>query len=99
MEVAASLKDILVGVLIVLSTALTVIGAISWSRTRSARLGMVTVAFVLFLAKGAFLAVGLYLTDWVSVPRGFAASFDVMLACDVLVLTMLYLALFRKKRQ
>ncbi len=54
--------------------------------------------FIIFLLKGLFLAVGLYITGWVSVPKGFAAAFDIMLVSDFLVLLMLYTALFRKKR-
>ncbi|MCU0799189.1 MAG: hypothetical protein MUC62_05900 [Candidatus Thermoplasmatota archaeon] len=59
---------------------------------------MVSLAFLLFLMKGLYLAVGLYATDWVSVPRGFALAFDIMLLVDVAVLMTLYLALFRKQR-
>lgn len=60
---------------------------------------MVTAAFFVFLLKGIFLAIGLYLTGWVNVPRDFALAFDVMLISDFLVLSMLYLALFRKKSE
>lgn len=98
LDVAATLKDILVGLLLILSLALTVIGYMSYRRTGNPKVRMVTIAFVLFLLKGLFLAVGLYLTDLVRVPRGFAGSFDLMLAIDVLVLLTLYIALFRKSR-
>jgi hypothetical protein len=98
LDLAAGMKDILVGLLIILSIALTVIGSLSYRRTGNPKVRMVTIAFVLFLLKGLFLAVGLYLTDIVKVPRGFAGSFDLMLAIDVLVLLTLYLALFRKSR-
>jgi hypothetical protein len=97
-EIAAVSKDILVGLLIILSGALTVIGYMSFRRTGNPKVRMVTAAFILFLMKGLILAVGLYLTDLVEVPRGFAFSFDLMLAVDVLVLLTLYLALFRKSR-
>ncbi len=98
LDVAAALKDILVGLLIILSLALTVIGYMSYRRTGNPKVRMVTIAFVLFFLKGLFLAIGLYLTDLVKVPRGFAGSFDLMLAIDVLVLLTLYIALFRKGR-
>ena len=98
LDLAAGLKDVLVGLLIVLSLALTFIGFLSYRRTGNPKVRMVTIAFVLFLLKGLFLAVGLYFTDLVRVPRGFAGSFDLMLAVDVLVLLTLYLALFRKGR-
>lgn len=97
MDMAAAFKDLLMGVLIVLSFALTVIGYLSWSRTRSPRIAMVTLAFVVFLVKGIILAVSLYLMGWTNVPRDFAASFDLMLLSDVLVLLLLYMALFRRK--
>lgn len=96
-DLAAALKDLFVGILIVLSLVLTIVGYFSWSRTRSPRLAMVTAAFGVFLLKGVFLAVGLYLTDWVSVPKEFAAAFDIMLVSDVSVLLLLYAALFRRK--
>ncbi|MBN1389187.1 MAG: hypothetical protein JXA22_00940 [Candidatus Thermoplasmatota archaeon] len=98
LDVAAASKDVLVGLLMVLSLALTVIGLLSYRRTGNPKVGMVTISFILFLLKGIFLAVGLYFTDLVRVPRGFAFSFDIMLAIDVLVLLALYLALFRKGR-
>ncbi len=91
------MKDLFVGILIVLSVVLALVGYFSWSRTRSPRLAMVTAAFCVFLLKGLFLAFGLYLTDWVSVPKDFAAAFDLMLVSDVLVLLLLYAALFRRK--
>jgi hypothetical protein len=97
-DVAAILKDILVGLLIVLSLALVVIGSLSYRKTGNPKVRMVTAAFALFLLKGLVLAVGLYLTDIVEVPREFAGSFDLMLAIDVVVLLLLYLALFRKGR-
>lgn len=95
-EFAAALKDGLVGLLIILSLALTVIGWISYNRTGNPKIRLVTAAFLLFFLKGMFLAVGLYLTDLVEVPKEFAASFDIMLAVDVLILFILYMALFRK---
>ena len=49
---AAALKDVLVGVLIVLSLALAVIGWLSYSRTGNPKIRLVTVAFLLFLLKG-----------------------------------------------
>ncbi|MBN1538557.1 MAG: hypothetical protein JW939_00295 [Candidatus Thermoplasmatota archaeon] len=97
-DAAAILKDILVGLLIVLSLALVVIGSLSYRRTGNPKVRMVTAAFAMFLLKGLALAVGLYLTDLVEVPREFAGSFDLMLAVDVVVLLLLYLALFRKGR-
>ena len=97
-EIAAALKDGLVGLLIILSLALTVIGWISYNRTGNPKIRLVTAAFGLFLIKGIALAVGLYLTDLVEVPREFAASFDIMLGLDVLILFPLYMALFRKNR-
>jgi hypothetical protein len=91
------LKDLLIGILIVLSLVLTFVGYLSWARTRSPRLAMVSAAFAVFLLKGIFLASGMYLTDWVSVPKDFAGAFDIMLVSDVLVLLLLYAALFRRK--
>ena len=84
--------------MLVLSLVLSAIGLLSYRRKDSPRLLMVSLAFGLFLLKGLYLAVGLYLTDWVSVPKGFAMAFDIMLLVDVTVLMTLYLALFRKKR-
>ncbi|MGA1866321.1 MAG: hypothetical protein ACMUFK_02505 [Thermoplasmatota archaeon] len=98
LDVAAASKDVLVGLLIILSLALTVIGFLSYRRTGNPKVRMVTISFVLFLLKGIFLAIGLYFTDLVRVPRDFAFSFDIMLTIDVLVLLALYLALFRKGR-
>ena len=95
MDLASLLKDLLIGVLLILSLALTTIGGLSWYRTRNPRIKMVSLAFVLFLIKGLFLAVGLYIFDWISVPKDFALGFDVMLTADVIILTLLYLALFR----
>jgi len=75
---------------------LTVIGGMAWYRKRAKRLFMVSLSFSLFLVKGAFLAFGLYLLDLITVPREFAVTFDMMLLADVAILTVLYLALFRR---
>ncbi|MFO8051539.1 MAG: hypothetical protein R6V01_07570 [Thermoplasmatota archaeon] len=99
LDIAAALKDALVGLLIILSLALTVIGWISYNRTGNPKIRLVSAAFVLFLLKGLFLAFGMYLSDVVDVPREFAASFDIMLAVDVMVLFTLYMALFRRRRE
>lgn len=95
-ETASILKDVLVGILIILSMALTTIGALAWRRKRATRLLWVTIAFALFLVKGISLALGLYVLGMISVPRGFAGTFDLMLILDVLILVILYLALFRR---
>ena len=95
-DLASSAKDVLVGILAVLSLALTLIGGISWRRTGNPRIGMVSIALLLFLAKGLFLIAGLYIFDWVSVPQDFALSFDILLSVDVIILMFLYLALFRR---
>jgi hypothetical protein len=97
-EISAVVKDLLVGTIMVLSFALTFIGYISWKRSRSPRIAMVTLAFLVIFIKGSILVLGLYITDLISVPRGFAGAFDIMLISDVIVLLLLYFALFRKKR-
>ena len=94
-DLASLLKDLLIGVLLILSLALTLIGGLSWHRTRNPRIRMVSLAFILFFIKGLFLALGLYLFSWISVPRDFALGFDVMITADVIILALLYLALFR----
>jgi hypothetical protein len=87
---------VLVGVLIVLSFALAAIGGTAWWRLRARRLFLVTASFAVFLAKGIALAAGMYLFGWIKVPRSFSGTFDLMMLFDVLVLMILYLALFRK---
>lgn len=99
LSVASLAKDLLVGLFVVLSLALTVIGCLSYRKTGIGRIFMVTVFFTMFLIESLFLVVGLYLTDWISVPGEFALTFDVMLAVNVSGLFILYLALFRKKRE
>ena len=96
LSVASLGKDVLVGILIVLSCTLLAIGGTAWWRIRARRLLMVSLAFSLFLVKGIVLASGMYLLGWIKVPRGFSGTFDLMLLFDVLVLLVLYLALFRK---
>ena len=98
LDIAAVSKDVLIGILIILSMALTIIGILSYRKTGNPKVRMITAAFAMFLFKGLFLAVGLYFTDLVEVPRSFAFSFGIMLAIDVLVLMVLYFALFRKTR-
>jgi len=98
LEFASVAKDILVGVLLVLSLALSGIGITAWYRLRVPRLLAVSIAFLLFTAKGLVLTGGMYVLGIVEVPREFAWTFDLMLLIDVLVLATLYLALFRKRR-
>jgi len=95
-ELASNFKDLMIGILVILSLALFVIGMISYRRTGNPRIRMVTAAFAVFLIKGLFLVVGLYLTDWFRVPSDFGLAFGAILAADVVVLTLLYLALFRR---
>jgi len=98
-DIASVIKDLLVGCFLILSLALSIIGWISWRRTGIRRILMVTVFFLSFLVEGIFLAVGMYLTDWISVPGEFAYTFDIMLAVNVAGLLILYLALFSKAKR
>ena len=88
---ALYLKDILIAWMTVFSLTLLVISVLSYIRTRNHRIALVSLAFLLFSAKGVALSIGLY---W---PSVLAVATDLpSLLFDVLILLILFVATLRE---
>ena len=90
-------QDVLIPFITVFALALFVIGFISWRRTEHPKIAAVSAAFFLFFVKGVIMSVGLY-SDFLEldISEDFVAAFDLLLVMDLLILVVLYMAVFRK---
>ena len=85
------LKDIFIAWMTVFSATLFFISLVSYSRTRSGRLVLVAMAFLMFCLKGVALSIGLYRPDILQVTTELPS-----LLFDVLILLILYFATVRE---
>ncbi len=85
------MTDVLIAWMTVFSVTLLLISVISYLRTRNRRLGLVSLAFLMFFAKGVALTVGLY---WPSVWNVTADMPSLLF--DVLILLILFYATVRE---
>jgi hypothetical protein len=85
------LKDIFIAWMTVFSVTLFIISLISYVRTRSGRIVLVSLAFLMFSVKGAVLSIGLYRPDLLRVSSDLPS-----LLFDVLILLILYFATVRE---
>jgi hypothetical protein len=90
-------QDVLVPFITVFALALFVIGMMSYRRTGHPKIAAVSGAFLIFFVKGVIMSAGLY-TGYMAldVSDSFVLAFDVLLVMDLVILTLLYMALFRK---
>jgi hypothetical protein len=90
-------QDVLIPFILVFALALFFIGYMSWRRSGHPRIAAVSAAFFMFFVKGVIMSVGLY-TDFLAldISEGFVLAFDILLITDLLILTLLYMAMFRK---
>lgn len=90
-------QDVMIPFITVFSLTLFLIGWQSYRRTDHPKILGVSLAFLVFAVKGVILSLGLY-TDLftLDVSEGFVAAFDLLLALDLIILTLLYVAVFRK---
>jgi hypothetical protein len=85
------LKDIFIAWMTVFSATLFIISLISYVRTRSGRILLVGIAFLMFCLKGIALSIGLYRPDVLQVTTDLPS-----LLFDVLILLILYFAAVRE---
>ena len=85
------LKDIFIAWMTVFSVTLFIISFISYVRTRSGRIVLVSLAFLMFSVKGVALSIGLYRPDMLHVTADLPS-----LLFDVLILLILYFATVRE---
>ncbi|MCD6383888.1 MAG: hypothetical protein J7L88_05445 [Thermoplasmata archaeon] len=99
MSLLSTSVDLLIGIFAVISGTLTVIGFLSYWRSGSKRILLVSIAFLLFFLKGIALVVGLYLLKEpiFLIPTRFGKGFAILMAMDSLALLTLYFALFRRR--
>ena len=90
-------QDVLIPFITVFALALFIVGMISWRRSGHPKIAVVSGAFLIFFLKGVIMSIGLY-TDVLAldVSDGFVLAFDLMLVMDLAILTLLYVAIFRK---
>lgn len=87
------LAEIVVAWITVFALAITVISALSYRRSRSRKVLLVTCAFGLFFVKGLLLSFGLLQTqvDWMSL-----AIYSLIL--DTIILLILFAAIIMRKK-
>jgi hypothetical protein len=78
-----------------LSLLLALVGGFSWSRTRSARLAWVTLAFAAFAVQGIYLWALSY-RERSSVSSGSAGPFPTLLGLDLAIVALLYLSVLKR---
>jgi hypothetical protein len=90
-------QDVLIPFITVFALALFFIGWESYRRSEHPKIAAVSLAFLIFFIKGAIMSVGLY-TDYMAldISESFVPAFDVLLVLDLAILTLLYLAIFKK---
>ena len=95
MEWSYIVQDLMIGWIVIFSLALSLIGFLSFRRSRNPRLGRVFFAFVLFFVKGSMMAFGIY-TGRLVVQGSAVYILDASLFLDLAILLLLYFAVFRK---
>jgi hypothetical protein len=85
------LKDIFIAWMTVFSATLFFISLVSYVRTRSSRIVLVALAFLMFCIKGIALSIGLYRPELLHVTTELPS-----LLFDVLILLILFFATVRE---
>ena len=90
-------QDVLIPFITVFALTLFIIGYQSYRRSEHPKIAAVSVAFLVFFIKGVIMSVGLY-TDYLAldISDEFVLAFDILLVLDLVILALLYLAIFRK---
>jgi hypothetical protein len=78
-----------------LSLLLLLVGLVSYTRTKSARLGWVSLAFAAFTVQGFYLSIRSY-RDRAEIAEGSAGPYPVLIFLDVLIVVFLYLAAVKR---
>lgn len=94
-EFAYMIQDILLAFIVVFSAALLAIAVISYRRTGNKKILYITAGFACFFAKGLLMTAALY-TDNLDVTESFVPFLDVLILIDLLILLLLYYAMFKK---
>lgn len=92
------IQDVLIAWITVFALTLLVIGVVSYRRTANRKILYITVGFALFFIKGVILSVGLYtgVLSSSNIPTSFVIHLDILLVLDLLILSFLYLAIFKR---
>lgn len=94
-EFAYMIQDILLAFIVVFSAALLAIAVISYRRTGNKKILYITAGFACFFTKGLLMTAALY-TDNLDVTESFVPFLDVLILIDLLILLLLYYAMFKK---
>lgn len=89
------IQDILLAWIAIFSAALLAIAVISYKRTRNKKIMYIACGFGLFFTKGIIMSIALY-TKHMDVSESFVLFLDLLIIIDLLILLVLYFAMFRK---
>ena len=94
-DFAYMIQDILLAFIVVFSAALLAIAIISYRRTENRKILFIAAGFACFFAKGIIMSIALY-TDNFDVSGSFVPFMDALILIDLLILLLLYYAMFKK---
>ena len=88
-------QDALLAWITLFAAALMVIAVLSYRRTGNPKIMYIAVGFGLFFAKAVIMSAALY-TGHMDVSSSFVIFLDLLIIIDLLILVVLYFAMFKK---
>ena len=89
------IQDMLLAWVAIFAFALLIIAVISYRRTGNRKILYIAAGFALFFTKGVLMSIALY-TGHMDVSSSFVIFLDVLIVIDLLILVLLYFAMFKK---
>jgi hypothetical protein len=88
-------QDILVAFITVFAAALLLIAYISYKRTGNRKIMLIGAGFAVFFVKGIVMSIAIY-AGFMDVSTSFVLFLDMLIIFDLLILILLYFAMFKK---
>ncbi|UCH89803.1 MAG: hypothetical protein JSV49_03920 [Thermoplasmata archaeon] len=88
-------QDVLLAWIAIFAGALLAIAIISYRRTKNPKILYIAGGFALFFSKGIIMSIALY-TGHMDVSSSFVIFLDLLIIIDLIILLLLYFAMFRK---
>jgi hypothetical protein len=89
------IQDVLLAWIVIFAAALLLIAVISYRRTENKKILYIACGFALFLGKGIIMSAALY-TGHMDVSSSFVIFMDILIVIDLIILLLLYFAMFKK---
>ena len=89
------IQDMLLAWVAIFAFALLIIAVISYKRTKNKKILYIAAGFALFFVKGVLMSAALY-TGHMDVSSSFVIFLDILIVIDLLILVLLYFAMFKK---